>query len=86
MRIALGADDTARVVDAIAELLSAAGHPVTLYGKAAGEDDAWGATTIEPKACRLTFVVDDAPGAARILLYRRGEDVVRWRLAAASGS
>jgi len=44
MRIALGADDTARVVDAIAELLSAAGHHVTLYGKAAGEDEAWGAT------------------------------------------
>ena len=45
-------------------------------------DDACGATTVEPQTCRLTFAVDDAPGAARILLYRRGEDVARWRLAA----
>ncbi|HET9547467.1 MAG TPA: hypothetical protein VFO97_06505 [Desertimonas sp.] len=49
-------------------------------------DDACRATTIEPQACRLTFVVDDPPGAGRILLYRRGEDVARWRLAAAGGS
>lgn len=44
MRIALGADDLTRVVDAIAEFLRAAGHQVTRYGKAAGEDEAWGAT------------------------------------------
>lgn len=44
MRIALGADESTRVVDAIAEFLSAAGHQVTRYGKAAGEDEAWGAT------------------------------------------
>jgi len=44
MRIALGADDSTRVVDAIAEFLSAEGHQVTRYGKAAGEDEAWGQT------------------------------------------
>lgn len=44
MRIALGADDSTRVVDAIVEFLRAAGHQVTRYGKAAGEDEAWGAT------------------------------------------
>jgi ribose 5-phosphate isomerase B len=44
MRIALGADDSTRVVDAIAEFLGAAGHAVTRYGKAAGVDEAWGST------------------------------------------
>jgi ribose 5-phosphate isomerase B len=44
MRIALGADDSTHVVDAVAELLSAAGHVVTRFGKAAGEDEAWGST------------------------------------------
>jgi ribose 5-phosphate isomerase B len=44
MRIALGADDSTRVVDVIAELLSAQGHHVTRYGKAAGLDESWAAT------------------------------------------
>jgi ribose 5-phosphate isomerase B len=44
MRIALGADDSTHVVDAVAELLSAAGHVVTRFGKAAGVDEAWGHT------------------------------------------
>ena len=44
MRIALGADDSTHVVDAVAELLSAAGHVVTRFGKAAGVDEAWGQT------------------------------------------
>ncbi|HKY39887.1 MAG TPA: RpiB/LacA/LacB family sugar-phosphate isomerase [Polyangiaceae bacterium] len=44
MRIALGADDSTKLVDAIAEFLGAAGHQVTRYGKAAGEDEAWGET------------------------------------------
>ena len=44
MRIALGADDSTRVVDAIAEFLRAAGHEVTRFGKAAGADEAWAAT------------------------------------------
>lgn len=43
-RIALGADDGTRVVDAISDLLTAAGHTVTRYGKAAGEPEAWGDT------------------------------------------
>ena len=37
MRIALGADDSTRTVDAVEEFLSRAGHHVTRYGKAAGE-------------------------------------------------
>jgi ribose 5-phosphate isomerase B len=44
MRIALGADDSTRIVDAILELLSAQGHQVARFGKAAGEDEAWGDT------------------------------------------
>ena len=44
MRIALGADDSTRVVDAIDEFLRGAGHEVTRYGKAAGEAEAWGET------------------------------------------
>jgi ribose 5-phosphate isomerase B len=44
MRIALGADDSTRIVDAIHELLGSAGHQVTRFGKAAGEDEAWADT------------------------------------------
>jgi ribose 5-phosphate isomerase B len=44
MRIALGADDSTRLVASIAEFLEAAGHRVARYGKAAGEDEAWGDT------------------------------------------
>jgi hypothetical protein len=43
--------------------------------------DACAATTVAPQACRLTFDVGDAAGGARILLYRRGDDVARWELA-----
>lgn len=44
MQIALGADDSTTLVDAIAEFLQAAGHQVTRYGRAAGEDEAWANT------------------------------------------
>lgn len=44
MRVALGADDATRVVDALAELLSERGHVVTRFGKAAGENEAWAGT------------------------------------------
>jgi len=44
MRIALGADDSTRVVDAIAHFLSAAGHEVTRFGRAAGENEDWAQT------------------------------------------
>lgn len=44
MRIALGADDSTPIVDAIFELLTAEGHRVTRFGKAAGEDEPWAAT------------------------------------------
>jgi len=40
-----------------------------------------GATAVEPQTCALRFELDDAPGGARLLLYRRGDDVARWQLA-----
>ena len=39
MHVALGADDASRLVDAIADVLKAAGHQVTRFGKAAGENE-----------------------------------------------
>jgi ribose 5-phosphate isomerase B len=44
MRIALGADDRAQLVDAIAEHLLTAGHHVTRFGRAADVDEPWGET------------------------------------------
>jgi ribose 5-phosphate isomerase B len=44
MRIALGADDQTRTVDAIAAYLRALGHRVTPFGRAANEAEAWGDT------------------------------------------
>lgn len=44
MRIALGADDTVRVVETIAELLTSQGHQVRRFGRAAGEAETWGRT------------------------------------------
>ena len=44
MRIALGADDKTRVVDAIFDWLTARGHEVTRFGKAAAETEEWGRT------------------------------------------
>jgi len=44
MRIALGADDSTDVVAAIAEFSEGAGHQLTRYGKAAGEDESWAST------------------------------------------
>jgi hypothetical protein len=49
-------------------------------------DDACGATTVPARPCRLTFDVAAAPGGARILLYRRGDDVARWELEGAEPS
>jgi hypothetical protein len=48
---------------------------------AGGGADACGATTVPTQTCRLTFDVGKAAGGARILLYRRGDDVARWELA-----
>jgi len=44
MRIALGADDSTRVVDALFELLTSQGHEVVRYGKAGGEAETWAET------------------------------------------
>lgn len=44
MRVALGADDQAPLLDVIAEFLTHSGHQVERFGKAAGENEAWGAT------------------------------------------
>lgn len=41
MRIALGADDSTPVVDAISAYLTLAGHEVARFGGAAGESAAW---------------------------------------------
>ena len=46
MRIALGADERTRLVDRLVELLEARGHAVTRFGRAAGEDEAWGPTAV----------------------------------------
>jgi hypothetical protein len=46
-----------------------------------GGADACAATTVAPHPCRLSFDVGNAAGGARILLYRRGDDVARWELA-----
>ena len=44
MRIALGADDSTPLVDAIESALLSAGHQVTRYGKAAGVAEEWADT------------------------------------------
>src|SRR5688572_28920301 len=44
MRIALGADDSTDVVNAIATFLSESGHVVSRFGKAASVDEAWAET------------------------------------------
>jgi ribose 5-phosphate isomerase B len=44
MRIALGADDSTALIDAICDFLSAQGHQITRFGKAAGHDEAWAET------------------------------------------
>lgn len=42
----MGADDLTAVVDALAASLQSAGHEVTRFGKAAGEEEAWGSTAL----------------------------------------
>lgn len=44
MRVALGADDQSRVVDTIADFLTAGGHEVTRFGRAGSDDEAWADT------------------------------------------
>ena len=46
-----------------------------------GQDSRCAATTVAPQECELTFDVGGAAGGARVLLYRRGDDVARWELA-----
>lgn len=43
---------------------------------------ACGATTVAMQACELSFGIAEAAGDARILLYRRGDEVARWELTA----
>ncbi|CAN5721230.1 hypothetical protein BH18ACT2_BH18ACT2_17640 [soil metagenome] len=40
------------------------------------------ATTIEAQRCVLTFDVNAVDGSSRVLLYRRGDERVRWDLVA----
>jgi hypothetical protein len=64
-----GADEFRLVVPGEALLPTAAGA------------EACAGTTVAAQTCRLTFDVREAAGGARILLYRRGDDVARWELA-----
>ena len=57
MRIALGADDSAPLVDALVRALEARGHTLVRFGKAFGDEEQWGHT-----ALRLARAV--ASGAA----------------------
>ena len=40
-------------------------------------------TTVATQRCALTFDVSDVDGSSRVLLYRRGDEQVRWELDAA---
>lgn len=44
--------------------------------------DACAATTVDARRCRLSFVLPAEPGTSRVLLYRRGDEQVRWELGA----
>ena len=41
-----------------------------------------GATTVQVQPCTLAFRLDDDAGTSRVLLYQRGDERVRWDLAA----
>jgi hypothetical protein len=43
-------------------------------------DDGCDGTTVASRACSLAFDVSDADGSSRVLLYRRGDEQVRWVL------
>lgn len=38
------------------------------------------ASTVQRERCTLTFELPDDPGTTRVLLYRRGDEQVRWEL------
>ena len=42
--------------------------------------DTCGATTTEPEPCTLSFDLTGTEGAARVLIYRRGDERARWEL------
>jgi hypothetical protein len=42
-----------------------------------------GATTVQVQPCTLAFRLGDDAGSSRVLLYQRGDERVRWDLAAA---
>lgn len=39
-----------------------------------------GATTVDPQPCTLSFHLGGDAGTSRVLVYRRGEEQVRWDL------
>ena len=41
-----------------------------------------GATTVQLQPCTLAFDLGADAGSSRVLLYRRGDEQVRWDLAA----
>ncbi len=49
-------------------------------GEGAEAVPACAGSTTEPSRCVLSFELPDEPGTARVLLYRRGDEQVRWEL------
>jgi hypothetical protein len=62
--------------------LIAAARPSERVDASVGEVAACGATTVEPQRCLLSFDVGGADGESRVLLYSRGDELVRWDVGA----
>jgi hypothetical protein len=60
--------------------------PGEVLAPTGGGDEACGAVTVDPEACRLRFDVGDAAGGVRVLRVERGDDDARWELADVQGS
>lgn len=45
-----------------------------------GGAEACDGTTVDLQRCSLSFDVSDVDGSSRVLLYRRGDEQVRWEL------
>jgi hypothetical protein len=64
-------------------LIAAARPADRIAADGAGGVAPCGATALGQRRCRLSFDVAGADGDSRVLLYRRGDEQVRWRLDAA---
>jgi hypothetical protein len=61
-------------------LIAAARPAEPLDDEATGDLAPCGATALSQRRCRLSFDVAGADGDSRVLLYRRGDEQVRWQL------